>query len=140
MNIVNINDVGFKDTDTYKNFMKDNPTNGCLKIRASLANEALPISNMNILITKDIDEYRIVFFEGKTDESGMINNINLPTPARTENDEIAPNFTTYDITATYAPENLDKVYNVSLCCSSCLVQYINVVPNTNLELEDNNGN
>ena len=80
MNIYNINDENFKNTEAYRSFMNDNPVNGYLKIRAYGASGAIPISNLKIVVSKIINNTKIIFFEGTTNESGIIDKITLPTP------------------------------------------------------------
>lgn len=128
MNEIFYDDEVFRQSEMYQNFIRENPLTGCLKIRATSANEAVPIENINIRISKQINGYKIIFFEGKTDTSGMINNIILPAPNETENDEIIPLFTTYDIEAIYSPNNFKANYKVSIIPNVCLIQYINIVP------------
>ena len=52
-----------KDDPLFKRFLMDNPTTGYLKVRASSANEAVPISGLNVKVYKDIGNYRVIFFE-----------------------------------------------------------------------------
>ena len=68
----------FKKTDSYKNYITENPSTGTLKVEVFTAYKAIPIPDTEILITKDIDEYKVLFFRGKTDSSGMISNIEDP--------------------------------------------------------------
>lgn len=141
MNIVNFDDQSFKNTQTYNNFLNNNPTTANLNIRASSANEALPISNVRIIVSKDIDNYKVIFFDGYTDTSGMINRIKLPTPSRISNDLDVPQGTLYDIEAIYTPDNLDRKYKVLMYPDICTVQNINIVPTLSVGsfMEDNNG-
>ena len=91
MNTYYVSDEKFFKSDLYQNYLKDNPTTGRLKIRAYAANQAVPISGMNIIIYKIIDENKVIFYEGNTNESGVIEKINLPTPVLNSNDTIVPN-------------------------------------------------
>ena len=112
----------------YQKFLKDNTGRGSLKIRASAANEAIPISGIKIKVSKVIGDNKIVFFQGETDYSGMINNIVLPAPPSIDNDEVAPNFTGYYVTATGSSQNVNQTFNISICCGITVIQYINVTP------------
>ena len=122
------NDESLKNYSKYIEFINNNPGKGYLKVRASAANEAIPISNINIKITKNIGNYRVIFYEGKTDYSGMINDIVLPSPRKIINDEVAPNFTDYNLHATGSSQNIDLNYTISICCGITVIQYINVTP------------
>ncbi len=129
MNNVNINDENFINTETYKKFMEENPGRGTLMIRASAAKEAIPIPNLDITISKIIDNYNVIFFKGKTDSSGMIKNLSLPTPSQNINDLTIPQSITYEITANYIENNLTQTYKVNMYDKICVVQNINIIPN-----------
>lgn len=126
MNTFNINDQNFLNSEVYKNFIKDNPSNGYLKIRAFAANQAIPISNLNIIVSKNIDNNNVIFFEGKTNSSGIIEKITLPTPKLDQNNLDKPSSTTYDIEATY--QNETKIYKVNMYENVYVLQEININP------------
>ena len=138
MNTYNINDENFKNTTSYQNFITANPGVGYLKIRASAASQALPISSLKIVVSKVIDNNNIIFYEGVTDTSGVIERINLPAP-RLESDNLdAPKATTYIVKATYEPDNLNTTYQVNIYDNIYTIQTINVVPTLNNRLGDIN--
>ena len=110
----------------YQEFIRNNPGNGYLKIRASSANEAVPVEGLNIKVSKEIGNNNIIFYEGKTDYSGMINDIILPAPMANMDDLVEPNFTEYKINATNA--NTQQEFSISICCGFTVIQYINVTP------------
>ena len=124
MNIYNINDSEFKNSSFYQDFLKDNPTSGYLKIRAYAASEAIPISNMQVEISKTIGDNKIIFFSGITDNSGMIERVTLPTPRLDVSDLNVPNNIEYDIKTSY--EGVDTLYKVIMFEGVCVVQTINV--------------
>lgn len=130
MNTFSIYDQNFINSETYQNFLKNNPSNGYLRIRAFAASQAIPISGMNITISKLIDNNNVIFFEGATNSSGIIERITLPTPKLDPNNLDAPTSATYDITATYNQNN--KVYKVNMYENVYVVQDISVVPNMNM--------
>lgn len=134
MDTYNINDENFKNTETYQNFIKLNPSEGYLKIRAFAANQAIPISGLKIVITKIIENKNIVFFEGYTNNSGTIEKIILPTPKLDPNNLDVPTSTTYDITATYEPDNTTGIYRVYMYENIYVVQNISIVPEINMEM------
>ena len=129
MNTYYVSDENFFKSDLYQNYLKDNPTTGRLKIRAYAANQAVPISGMNIIIYKIIDENKVIFYEGNTNESGVIEKINLPTPVLNSNDTIVPNKATYLLNASYTKDNINLNYEINMYENICVVQNINVVPN-----------
>ena len=111
----------FKDTDLYNEFIRINSGSGMLKIRAYAASLALPVSDLDIVISTVFNDMNIVFFEGKTDKSGMIENISLPAPELGDN-LIVPNTITYNILAG------NKNFSVNMYDGVCVVQNINYVP------------
>lgn len=122
----NVNDINFVNSDFYQSFLKDNPVVGYLKIRAYAARGAVPISGMKIVVTKDIDDEKVTFYEGVTNESGVIEKISLPAPILNENDLVKPNNTTYNIKSTY--DGIDTNYEVRIYENLLVVQTISVLP------------
>ena len=135
MNTYNINDINFINSNLYKNFINKNQKVGFLKIRAYTASEAVPIIGLNVVVSKTIDNNKIIFYEGKTNESGVIEKITLPAPTLSLDDLNTPNGTTYDISATY--DNIESNYLVNIYEGVYVVQTINVIPKMN-RLDDNN--
>ena len=134
MNTFNIYDQNFINSKVYKDFLKENPSNGYLKIRAFAANQAIPISGLNITINKNIDNNNVIFFEGKTNSSGIIEKIILPSPKLEQDNLDTPKSTTYEIIATY--KNNNKTYKINMYENVYVVQDININPNM---MEDING-
>lgn len=128
MNTYNINDVNFINSEAYQNFIKNNPGYGNLRIRAYAASQAIPISGLKIVVSTTIGNDNVIFFEGYTNESGIIEKIPLPAPRLQTSNLDAPNTTTYYITATYIPDNLNIFYKVNMYENVCVVQNINIVP------------
>ena len=121
----------YQNTDEYKNFINNNPSYGMLKIRAYTASEAVPVIGLKIVVDKVINDDRVIFFEGQTDNSGMIDKIKLPAPGSDENNMNSPLYTTYNIIATYKPDNLVANYKANLYEGICVIQNINLVPEMN---------
>ena len=126
MNNVNITDSNFISTIVYNNFMIENTGRGIFNIRASFANQALPITNLKVVVSKEIENYNVIFYEGVTNISGLIEKISLPTPPKENDDLIAPKNTTYKITTLY--NNREYTYVVNMYDGICVVQNINIVP------------
>lgn len=133
MNTYNVNDENFKNSTIYQDFIKENPMTGSLRIRAYAASQAIPIQGLKVMITTDIDNDKIIFFEGFTDSSGVIDGIKLPAPKLEPDNLDVPNKTTYEIMATYVPDNVTKIYYVNMYEDICVVQNINIVPETLLK-------
>ena len=129
MNTVYLNDENLLTSSEYQQFIKDNPSTGYLKIRASAASQAIPINNLKVTVYKIIGNNRVIFFEGYTNDSGIIEKISLPAPPLNPNDEIVPKSTTYDIETTYLKDNLKQIHKVNIYENICVVQTINIIPN-----------
>ena len=124
----NFDDKNFVNSELYRSFINANPGFGFLKIRAFAASQAVPISGMNVQVSKDIGGNKVIFFEGVTNESGVIEKIQLPVP-RTFDNMMAPVLTTYDIDTNYDGET--RLYKVNVYDNIYVVQNINVTPNIN---------
>lgn len=131
MNIYNIDDENFKNTEVYKSFMNDNPVNGYLKIRAYSASEAIPVRGLKITVSTEYEGNTIIFFDGVTDTSGVIEKITLPAPKLNSDNMDIPSRTTYDINATYEPNLVDLKYKVNIYEDVFVIQNINIVPDSN---------
>lgn len=131
MNTYNIKDNEFINSNIYKNYIKENPTEGYLKIRAFAASQAIPIKGLNIIISKTIDNNKIIFFEGITNESGIIERIILPAPRLLESNLDTPNSSEYEITAIYNPNNIETKYKVKIYENVYVIQNISIVPKMN---------
>ena len=133
MNNVNLN--SFIGTESYKKFITLNPGEGYLRIRAYAASGAIPIKGLKIMVSKIIDDQNVVFFEGETDESGMIEKIALPAPLTDKDNLLVPEAATYDILSTYVPNNAPEKFNVSMYDGICVMQNISIVPNVGMGRE-----
>lgn len=131
MNTVNFNDPNFITTSTYKDFVRENTSYGYLNIRAYAASSAIPIKNLNVVVSKTLSNSKVVFYSGVTDESGVIEKISLPTPIISTDDEEIPSSQSYDIEATY--ENQKLTYKVVMYSNISVIQNINVVPTVRVD-------
>lgn len=139
MNTYSIYDEEYTNSFSYQNFLEENPSEGKLRIRAYAASEAVPIKGLKIVISKIIDNNNVIFFEGYTDESGLIEEISLPAPALNIDNLIKPLKTTYDIKASYLPDNIMQTYSVNIYENICVIQNIIIVPESNIETREFNG-
>lgn len=120
----------FKKTDAYPSFAQKNSATGLLKVQAFMADQAIPISDVEILITKEIGDQIVVFFRGYTDSSGIIDNIVLPAPPDIYNasTETISEFETYDLTAVKESFQSLRKYTISIFGGLKALQYIKMVP------------
>ena len=132
MNNYSINDTNFINSDIYREFIKNNPVYGYLSIRAYAANQAIPISNLKIIVSTNIGNNNVVFFEGVTNSSGIIERITLPAPKLDLNNLDEPNKTTYRVNAINELENINKTYLVNMYENVSVIQNINIIPNMNM--------
>ena len=121
-----MNIVEFKKSLEYQDFIKENGGLGYLRIRAYGASEALPIENMTIIVSTIFDDKRIVFFNGKTDNSGMIERLELPAPNRGDDNMVIPKWKVYNIEAIY--DGKVENFKVNIYDGICVQQIINIVP------------
>ena len=129
MNTYNFNDSIFKESKLYQEFIRENPSQGFLRIRAYAASQAVPIRGLRVIVSKIFDNNKIVFFDGVTNDSGVIERIILPTPKISDDNQVIPNMITYDIETIYG--NVNGKYTVNMYENIYAVQNINMVPNIN---------
>jgi len=129
MNEITLNE--FKNSDQYEEFINNNPEVGYLNIRAYAANSAIPITDLEVKVSKTIDNQKVLFFDGRTDQSGLISNISLPAPAVNSNDEVIPLSSEYEVSARYNGNNL--IFTVVMYAGISVLQNISVVPNLRLD-------
>ena len=131
----------FKKTESYQKFIEENPSTGRLKVEVFTAYKAVPIPDTEILITKDIDGSKVLFFRGLTDSSGMISNIELPSPAENKNFKPGDDaqYAMYDVTAIHEGYERIKKYDVAIFGNTGVIQYIKMIPEINMEGIDQNG-
>ena len=119
----------FKKLDIYNDFIKVNPDLGVLKIEAFTANEGIPIPDTDIVIYKDIGEYNVVFFKGKTDSNGMIDNIYLPAPKKSDSMSLEiPLYTVYEMNAFHIGYETIKKYSIGMFGDVKVIQYVKMMP------------
>jgi len=131
MNNVNFNSEAFMQTNEYQEFIARNNSQGYLNIRAYAANSAIPISGLRVVVSKIINNQRVIFFDGSTNNSGIISSISLPTPKIETNNTIIPEHEDYDITATY--NNEDLLFKITMFSNIQVLQNINVIPSVRLD-------
>ncbi len=73
-------EISPKDYDSIEDFLAENDRSGDLKIQAFRGEQAFPLPGVAVRITRPIGEYNYIFFEGETDEDGIIDGIKLPAP------------------------------------------------------------
>ena len=123
----------FKKTDLYQQFILDNPDVGYLKVQAFTAYGAIPIENVKVIVSKDIGNYRVIFFEGNTDSSGIISDIMLPAPETITDPNATPAYTIYNMTAIHSEYEAIKNYSIGMFGDVRVLQYVKMMPQISLE-------
>ena len=123
----------FKKLNEYQQFILDNPDVGYLKVQAFTAYGAIPIENVNIVISKDIGNYKVIFFQGVTDSSGIISDIMLPAPETITNSDATPAYTIYNMTAIHSEYETIKNYSIGMFGDVRVLQYVKMMPQIDLE-------
>ncbi len=112
--------------EVYQQFLKDNPSTGILKVQIFMAEQAIPIPNVNITIEKEVSKIELNFFEGITDESGIISNIILPAPDIKNIDE--PEYVTYELIVKHPNYLGPTTFQVPIYSGQKMIQYVTLVP------------
>lgn len=112
----NFDSEEFRNSSMYKTFINNNSGKGILKVEASTPSEAYPLKDVEIIISKMLDNNKVIFFKGFTNDSGIIDEIILPTKEMNyEVNDISDIFyTTYKLDANLKDYNLNKDYNVTI--------------------------
>ncbi len=81
--VASTDDVTETDGDpiTYTQFLSQNPYRGYLKVQAFRGEQAFPVPDVQIRVTRDFLDGERTFFEGITDQNGIIDGITLPAPS-----------------------------------------------------------
>ncbi len=110
----------------YQEFLKENPENGILKVQVFMANQAIPIANVNILIEKEISNETLYFFNGMTNESGIIEAISLPAPKIEDND--IPKYVSYQLIVKHPNYQGPTTYTIPIYSGQKMLQYVVLKP------------
>ena len=69
---------------TYAQFLQQNPYKGYLKVQAFRGDQTYPVPGVAVTVSREFADGRRVFFEGVTDENGILDGIDLPAAPRGE--------------------------------------------------------
>jgi len=119
----------FKKLGIYEDFIKKNPDLGYLKIQATTAYGSIAVPDTEIVIYKDIGEYNVVFFRGKTDSSGIVDDIVLPAPRAVLPTSLEmPEYTIYEMNAIHTGYETIKRYSIGMFGGVKVIQYVKMTP------------
>ena len=88
---------------TFDEFQKANTKTGTLRVQASAADRSFPVSNAEVVVTKNFSGTPHVFYRVWTDISGVATGMTLPAPDRALTSypsALAP-YATYDVSVTH---------------------------------------
>lgn len=120
-----MNEVVF-DKEKYQSFIDENNGTGTLKVQAFVANQAFPLQGIDVKVFKNIGDDKVIFFEGETDSSGIIDDISLPAVVSKEEVEQASDiiYTTYNIEAINPETKEKKEYEIAVFSDLKIIQSI----------------
>ncbi|MBR5618780.1 MAG: hypothetical protein IKW76_03500 [Clostridia bacterium] len=111
-------------------FLRLNPESGFLRVQVFAANQAFPIPNATVVVSKRFPAEDCVFFKSQTDASGIMSRITLPAPDRLLAD--APSamqpYATYDIVVTHPLFTEVHLADVAVFDSVETVQNVEMIP------------
>ncbi len=115
-------------SESYPDFASENSKTGILKVQVSGANQAFPLSGVEVEIWKEINGDKVVFFKGTTDNSGIIDNIILPAKPSKKDVEEASDiiYTNYMLTITYPKSDITKDYQIGIFDDLKVIQPIRI--------------
>lgn len=120
-----MNEVVF-DKEKYQSFIDENNGTGTLKVQAFVANQAFPLQGIDVKVFKNIGNDKVIFFEGETDSSGIIDDISLPAVVSKEDVEQASDiiYTIYNIEAINPETKEKKEYEIAVFSDLKIIQSI----------------
>lgn len=118
----------FRLLNEYDDFIRENPDTGSLKVKVYIAGGAIPLSNTNILIFKQIGNYNVLFYNGLTDSMGNLPDIILPAPRRVPNNVDIPKNTYYELSAIHTGYQDLKQYTIAMFGNTNVIQYVRMIP------------
>ncbi len=116
--------------ESYIDFLGKNTNSGILKIQASVARQTMPVENVAIVISKDFKDGRKIFYNVKTDQNGIVDNLLLPAPSRdlSMKPSQALPFATYDIVASHPNYQQAMFTSIPIFDGIKSIQPINLLP------------
>lgn len=72
-------DIHDSTEEEYREFLRDHPAVGSLKVQVSTAKGAIPVEQASVEIAKRFSGGARILYEGVTDSSGILDGISLPT-------------------------------------------------------------
>ena len=119
-----MNIIKNKENEDFKNL-----NYGILKIQAFTAYHSVPLENVKVRVSCKINNEIKNFFNGITNQDGVIDNIKLPAPSIENEFQNKPNYIVYDIEAKHEKYKTTKLYKAEIYAGIKSIQYIKMTPN-----------
>lgn len=122
---------------TYEQFLSQNPGIGALRVQVFSGQQAIPIPNAEVTVTKEFSDGQKVFFDGITDISGIVDNIELPAPSREISESPQPRgdgvqmllpYLQYNVMVTEARHRPQEYTNVAIFDGIKSIQPVRMTP------------
>ncbi len=116
--------------EAYDNFVSENSATGQVKVQTFLAQQAYPLGDVNLIISKRFNDIEYVFYELQTNATGISDNITLPAPPRANSQQPYQQdpFTTYLITAYKQGFISEEPYEIEIFENIKAIQPIEMLP------------
>ena len=115
---------------TREDFLASNPGYGYLRVQVSVAQQAYPVQNATVEISKTFSGQKYVFFASQTDASGIVSRVTLPAPDRDLSS--APSalqpYATYDIFVSHPDFTDVYIPNCIVFATIETIQQVRMVP------------
>lgn len=116
--------------ESYNDFLQQNPHRGTLRVVTYAGQEAYPVANVRVVVSKEIAGRSYVFYDRLTNADGLVTGLSLPAPAANLSDQpgtVAP-FAVYDITVEH-PDYVKSIYRSAVIfAQNESVQSVRLVP------------
>ena len=111
-------------------FMRQNPESGFLRVQVFAANQAFPIQNASVVVSKVFGGNIRVFFTAQTDANGIMSRITLPAPDRelADSPSALQPYSTYNIVVTHPRFTEVRIDDVAVFDSVETVQNVEMIP------------
>ena len=128
-------DLGDDETEadeSYARFMQENTDTGVLRVQASAGGQSIPLANVNIVVYRDFDDGRHIFYRTVTNSDGVVDGMMLPAPPRINSQEgngLSP-YADYTVSASREGLRTLTVENVPIFAGVRSIQPITLSPSS----------
>ena len=120
--------------ENYEEFIKNNMGKGTLKIHTLIGNTFFPVQDAQIEVYKMFGDEKKVFYSGKTSDSGIIDDIILPTKSR--RDDYLNGAAVYQISVKSDNYDSEDVMDVYIYDGIKSIQKIEMTPTEYIKFKD----